>query len=335
MIEVPLHRMEEHTRVPVPLKYQLPIHLLLKGNGKGQEGSCLWLKVLSFQESQRKTDSSARSTFLLTHVQSNLPVQLMVSCIPRHYFVTHIPHSELSGARRPAGERRAPPLLHVGEACPPDYTSTSPSNSPLSAPIPTFPPPPHPLAPPLSSSPTRAATNALSRALSIASRKLFGTISKSPSSPSAVPYSPSSPRRPQLILRSPSERETEIDPMEDGLLANLEELAQKTDFLTHWADEMYEYVKAVPQSMYHSYSSMPKLTILQNHCPIQQSFCDVKASQRDMRSAGETPTKKPNTTLLRALQSTCSSCLSRRKGSTSCGTSKSIYECAILMVNSR
>jgi serine/threonine-protein kinase ULK/ATG1 len=40
------------------------------------------------------------------------------------------------------------------------------------------------------------------------------------------------------------------DQMEDELLAGLEELAQKTDVLTHWADEMYEYVKAVPQSMY-------------------------------------------------------------------------------------
>ena len=38
------------------------------------------------------------------------------------------------------------------------------------------------------------------------------------------------------------------DPMEDELLATLEELAQKTDVLTHWADEMYEAVKAVPQS---------------------------------------------------------------------------------------
>lgn len=36
--------------------------------------------------------------------------------------------------------------------------------------------------------------------------------------------------------------------MEDELLAQLEDLAQKTDVLTHWADEMYEYVKAVPQS---------------------------------------------------------------------------------------
>lgn len=37
-------------------------------------------------------------------------------------------------------------------------------------------------------------------------------------------------------------------PGEDALLADLEELAQKTEVLTHWADEMYDYVKAVPQS---------------------------------------------------------------------------------------
>lgn len=151
--------------------------------------------------------------------------------------------------RRPLRDRRVPLSPLAGEAGPPDHTASSPSGSPLSAPIPTFPPPPHPLAPPLSSSPTRAATNALSRALSLASRKLFGTSTpKSPTSPGSNHYrGSSSPRRPQLILRTPSERETEIDPMEDELLADLEELAQKTDFLTHWADEMYEYVKAVPQ----------------------------------------------------------------------------------------
>ena len=38
------------------------------------------------------------------------------------------------------------------------------------------------------------------------------------------------------------------NPGEDELLADLEGLAQKTDVLTHWADEMYDYVKAVPQS---------------------------------------------------------------------------------------
>ncbi|KAG1737803.1 kinase-like protein [Suillus lakei] len=156
---------------------------------------------------------------------------------------------ELNNARHPLRDRRVPLSPLAGDVRPPDHTASSPSGSPLSAPIPTFPPPPHPLAPPLSSSPTRAATSALSRALSLASRKLFGTSTpKSPTSPGSNHYrSSSSPRRPQLILRTPSERETELDPMEDELLADLEELAQKTDFLTHWADEMYEYVKAVPQ----------------------------------------------------------------------------------------
>lgn len=45
------------------------------------------------------------------------------------------------------------------------------------------------------------------------------------------------------------ESDTQRDPLEDQLLAELEELAQKTDVLTHWADEMYEYVRAIPQSM--------------------------------------------------------------------------------------
>ncbi len=40
------------------------------------------------------------------------------------------------------------------------------------------------------------------------------------------------------------------DAEEDELLATLEELAQKTEVLTHWADEMYDYVKAFPQSTY-------------------------------------------------------------------------------------
>jgi len=43
------------------------------------------------------------------------------------------------------------------------------------------------------------------------------------------------------------------DPMEEDLLAQLEDLAQKTDVLTHWADEMYEFVKAIPIS-----ESLPK-----------------------------------------------------------------------------
>jgi serine/threonine-protein kinase ULK/ATG1 len=44
------------------------------------------------------------------------------------------------------------------------------------------------------------------------------------------------------------DREGEQDPLEDDLLSSLEELAQKTDVFTDWADEIYEYIKAVPQS---------------------------------------------------------------------------------------
>lgn len=35
--------------------------------------------------------------------------------------------------------------------------------------------------------------------------------------------------------------------MKDELLADLEELAQRKDFLVHWVDEIYEFVKAVPR----------------------------------------------------------------------------------------
>ena len=62
---------------------------------------------------------------------------------------------------------------------------------------------------------------------------------------------PSSPRRAPIIALDGGEGER--DPLEDELLAALEELAQKTDVLTHWADEMYEYVKAVPQSEFLSH----------------------------------------------------------------------------------
>jgi serine/threonine-protein kinase ULK2 len=61
-----------------------------------------------------------------------------------------------------------------------------------------------------------------------------------------------SPRRQQLITAWNGlglDVDGIRDPVEDQLLENLEELAQKTDVLGHWADEMYEYVKSVPQSM--------------------------------------------------------------------------------------
>ncbi|KAG9226970.1 hypothetical protein CCMSSC00406_0003357 [Pleurotus cornucopiae] len=145
--------------------------------------------------------------------------------------------------RRPLQDRKIPPspLIedYLPRGSPTDASPTPPSNA-------IFPPPPHPQAPSLSSSPSslasRAATNALNRAISLASKKLFGT-SRAPPRPRPSSTS-SSPRRPQLISL---DKDTQRDPMEDELLGTLEELAQKTDVLTHWADEMYEYVKAIPQ----------------------------------------------------------------------------------------
>ncbi|TCD65717.1 Serine/threonine-protein kinase [Steccherinum ochraceum] len=118
----------------------------------------------------------------------------------------------------------------------------------------SFPPPPNPNAPALSSSPSsvgsRTASNALTRALNLASKKLFGTPARS--SPHYREYTTSSsPRRQQILSSKGVGLGLDVDgvrnPREDELLAELEEMAQKTEVLTHWADEMYEYVKAVPQ----------------------------------------------------------------------------------------
>ncbi|KAJ7130409.1 other/ULK/ULK protein kinase [Mycena epipterygia] len=149
---------------------------------------------------------------------------------------------ELSAApRRPLHDRKIPPTPSVEDYPGLEYPMPNNTNT-------SFPPPPHPVAPPLSSSPSsiasRAASNALNRALSLASKKLFGA-STHRRSPSSRDYSaPPSPRRPHIIAL---DNDGERDPLEDELLASLEELAQKTFVLTHWADEMYEYVKAVPQ----------------------------------------------------------------------------------------
>uniref|UniRef100_D8QJL2 non-specific serine/threonine protein kinase n=1 Tax=Schizophyllum commune (strain H4-8 / FGSC 9210) TaxID=578458 RepID=D8QJL2_SCHCM len=119
-----------------------------------------------------------------------------------------------------------------------------------------FPPPS-----PGGSSPSRAAASALNRALSLASKKLFGTPSRSPSdyaqaSPSRSPTDnanatpsrdadvASSPRRAQILRNTDEER----DPREDALLEKLEVLAQKTEVLTNWADEMYKCVVETRQN---------------------------------------------------------------------------------------
>ncbi|KAF7293085.1 Other ulk ulk protein kinase [Mycena indigotica] len=146
--------------------------------------------------------------------------------------------------RRPLLDRRIPQTP----------ATEDPPESPTS-----FPPAPHAYPvippPPLSSSPSsiasRAAANALNRALSIASKKLFGANPAHRRSTSSLASNvgdresaPPSPRRPHIITL---DNEGERDPLEDELLASLEILAQKTFVLTNWADEMYEYVKAVPQ----------------------------------------------------------------------------------------
>ena len=53
---------------------------------------------------------------------------------------------------------------------------------------------------------------------------------------------------PSSLMRTPSGGTREINPVEDELLGRLEQLAQKTHVITRWADEMYEFVKSVPQS---------------------------------------------------------------------------------------
>ena len=137
-------------------------------------------------------------------------------------------------------------------------TSPYPPFDHADAPAPiSFPPPPNPSAPPLSGSPSsvgsRTGSNALTRALNAASKKLFGSSNSLRSSPYYREYTTTSPRRQQIIasrggLGQGLDVDGAKDPLEDALLEGLEELAQKTDVLTRWGDEMYEYVKAVPLS---------------------------------------------------------------------------------------
>ena len=225
-----------------------------------------------YLEKRKKTETYAGSTFLwITLEQSSSTAQLMVGVITLIILPVCLNVIEISSQpRRPLYDRKVIPTPTAY-----DYAAEYPLSPPVNSPttsnnngatsLPsittnniTFPPPPNSNVPPLSSSPSstasRAATNALNRALSIASKKLFGhshsrshsSSRHSRSSPSRdLSSAPPSPRRPQIILL---EADGERDPLEDELLGLLEELAQKTDVLTHWADEMYEYVKAIPQS---------------------------------------------------------------------------------------
>ncbi|KAI9442103.1 kinase-like protein [Lactarius psammicola] len=153
---------------------------------------------------------------------------------------------EINAARRrPLLDRRVPPTPAStnDEKRSPDLLHHLPPDSHLS---PTFPPPPNPGSVPIPMG--RPATNALSRALTLASKKLFGaSVSMPRSPPHFIGYGEGigshSPRMRNASLGGAGE----VDPVEDELLGALEQLAQKTHVITRWADEMYEFVKSVPQ----------------------------------------------------------------------------------------
>ncbi|KAI4518797.1 kinase-like protein [Schizophyllum commune Loenen D] len=155
-----------------------------------------------------------------------------------------------SGGRRPLQERRSTrhissydtPLTVQDEGC-----ALAPKDS---SPVPDDGPSPDIMTeiPPVgqSSYPSAPSISLPSAVVSpVARSPVADGVLSSPQAgtPSSTAAGADSPRRPQLIGGADEER----DPLEDALLGRLEELAQKTDVLTRWADEMYEYVKAVPQ----------------------------------------------------------------------------------------
>ncbi len=167
---------------------------------------------------------------------------------------------EITSRRRPLRDRKVPSPL-TDEAL--NFGGDDPTLESPSPPT-TFPPPPIANVP-LSSSPSsvgaRASGNALTRALNIATGILRGGSTKRRPSYNRE-YTPSSPRKAQMFGGSRGqglglELQGQRDAEEEELLSMLEELAQKTEVLERWADEMYDYVKAFPQSAYPSSPSSP------------------------------------------------------------------------------
>ncbi|KAN0114315.1 Protein kinase-like domain containing protein [Russula decolorans] len=154
---------------------------------------------------------------------------------------------EINAARRrPLLDRRAPPTpASTNDVKRSPDLQQPPPESPSTL---TFPPPQNPGSVPIPSG--RSATNALSRALTIASKKLFGASMSSPHSPPHFTAYANGTGSSSPGMRTQSMGgggNGEIDPVEDVLLGGLEQLAQKTHVITRWADEMYEFVKSVPQ----------------------------------------------------------------------------------------
>jgi len=101
----------------------------------------------------------------------------------------------------------------------------------------------------------------------------------------------------------------ERDPMEEDLLAQLEDLAQKTDVLTHWADEMYEFVKAIPiskPSPRKPWSPAEMTPHSQSHCLTLASSRGAKMRLTSKPTNGRTRTYKRSITLWLAWRSICS-----------------------------
>lgn len=226
-----------HDLTKSPPDNQSPRRKPLSAEGSGIPGETEYVLVDDTQavEINRAVDG--------TYLNCTLP-----TADSNEYFNTEI-HA---ARRRPLRDNKiaTSPLPDNSPTSP--YPPYEPTDSP--API-SFPPPPNPNAPPLAGSPSsagsRTASNALTRALNAASKKLFGSSNSLRSSPYYREYT-SSPRRQQIISSRGGlglDVEGVKDPLEDALLEGLEELAQKTDVLAHWADEMYAYVKELPSEL--------------------------------------------------------------------------------------
>ncbi|KAI0643789.1 Pkinase-domain-containing protein [Trametes meyenii] len=201
---------------------------------------------------ETEEDGMLRREYVLVGDQRVVEINRAVDGIFRsHYSLDEFSctSTEITSRRRPLRDHKVLSPL-TDEALnhgidDPAFESPSPT---------TFPPPPITTIP-LSSSPSsagvRGSGNALTRALNIATGILRrGSTTRRPSYNRE--YTPSSPRRTQsfggargqgLGLELQGQRDAE----EEELLSALEELAQKTEVLEHWADEMYDYVKAFPQ----------------------------------------------------------------------------------------
>ena len=206
---------------------------------------------------------------------------------------------EITARRRPLRDHKPTSPLAEGSPTSPYPVFESPE---APAPI-SFPPPPNPNAPPLSGSPSsvgsRTGSNALTRALNAASKKLFGSSNSLRSSPHYREYT-STPRRQQIISSRGGlglDVDGVKDPSEDALLESLEELAQKTDVLGHWADEMYEFAKAAPESEFVAFvlRGCAILTVcVQSHCSTRRSSSPARASLHGTRTSARTRLSRRN-----------------------------------------